>query len=198
MSTEKLQLRKRIKRKKPRFLRQDTHKKSKLANNLRWKKPRGLHSKMRLGKKGYKTGVEVGWGSPKEVKGKNSKGEEEIMIRNIKELEKVDKEKSIVLSSTIGNKKRVEILKKIKEQNLKVSNIKDIEKHIKNIEEKFKERTETKKKKEKEKDEKKKKIEEKTKKEKKDEKKDIEDKVTEEEKKTEEKKKLDKLLTTTE
>ena len=38
-----LKLRKRIKKKKPRFVRQDSHKKPKLKK--KWKKPKGLQSK---------------------------------------------------------------------------------------------------------------------------------------------------------
>ena len=40
-----LELRKRIKRKKPEFIRQDAHKKKSLES--KWRKPKGLHSKMR-------------------------------------------------------------------------------------------------------------------------------------------------------
>ena len=43
---ELLELRKQIKNKKPDFIRQDAHKKKKLGK--KWRKARGLHSKIRL------------------------------------------------------------------------------------------------------------------------------------------------------
>ena len=42
---EELELRKKIKSKKPDFIRQDFHKK---RLKKKWKRPRGLHSKVRL------------------------------------------------------------------------------------------------------------------------------------------------------
>lgn len=44
------------------FIRQDAHKKAKLKNL--WRKPKGLHNKMRLQKKGYRRLPKVGMGTP--------------------------------------------------------------------------------------------------------------------------------------
>ena len=50
--SEKLELRKKIKAKKPNFVSQDTHKRKRIRP--RWRKPRGWHSKIRLHKIGYR------------------------------------------------------------------------------------------------------------------------------------------------
>jgi len=181
---KELELRKRIKKKKPNFVRQDSHKKPKLAKN--WRRPRGYHSKMRLGKAGKKLTVSTGYGSPKKAKGLTKEGLKPVLIRSV-DIKDI-KEEGIIISSKLGTKKRLELLKQAKEKGLKVINIKNIDQYIKAIEDKMAAKKEAKKKKEKEKKEK----AEKAKPKKKD---DLADKVSEEDKKEKEKKEKDKLLT---
>ena len=47
-----LEFRKKIKAKKPNFIRQDAHKKGEIKK--KWRRPKGLQSKMRLHKRGYR------------------------------------------------------------------------------------------------------------------------------------------------
>jgi len=61
-----LELRKKIKQRKPEFIRQDAHKKAKLKR--KWVRPRGIDSKIRLGLKGYGKKPSTGWSSPKGTK----------------------------------------------------------------------------------------------------------------------------------
>ena len=60
-------LRKKMKAKKPHFNREDCHKI--MALPIGWRKPNGLHSKMRHRYRGQPAMVEPGWGSPRVVKG---------------------------------------------------------------------------------------------------------------------------------
>jgi len=172
--------------KKPKFIRQDAHKKSKLGQ--KWRRPRGLHSKMRLSKKGYNKSVSIGYGSPKSTRGFDKSGLKLIIIKSLKDIEKIDaKKECIAVAKTTGLRKKVEILKQSVKKGIKVVNIKDVNKFLKDVEEKIKkgkeEKENLKKKKEsKEKEAKKKTIEEKVEK-------------TDEEKKEEEKKEKNKLLT---
>ena len=76
-----------------------------------WRKPRGLHNKLRLGKKGLKP--KIGY--------KKSKKEEVLRISNLNELKKL-KLKEIIISSGIGKKKRLEILKFCEENKIKILN----------------------------------------------------------------------------
>ena len=176
--------------KKLKFTRQDAHKKVRLGN--KWRRPKGLHSKMRIGFKGYNKSVSIGYGSPKSIRGLNKSGLKLIIIKSLKELEKIDaKKECIAVAKTIGLRKKVEILKQAVKKSINVVNIKDIDKFLKDVEEKIKKSKEEKEKLKKKKDLRKKE------KEKEAEKKTIEEKVekTDKEKKEEEKKEKDKVLT---
>ena len=69
---ELLDKRRRIKKKKPDFIMQSAHKKSRLEQ--KWKRPRGIDSKMRLNLKGHQKCVEVGYRSPRAVRGLDKSG----------------------------------------------------------------------------------------------------------------------------
>ncbi|MBW2993007.1 50S ribosomal protein L32e [Candidatus Woesearchaeota archaeon] len=188
---ELLELRKRIKKKKPVFVKQDAHKKTRLKK--KWRKPRGRHSKIRLNIRGYRKGVRKGYGSPRAVYGMHSSGLKEIRISNINGFEKINpKEHGAVIASSVGIKKRIELLKKAKELGIDVLNFREIDKFLKDIEEKQKAKKEEKEKRRKAKETKKKEKEKKAG-EKKEEK--LAEKLTEEEKKEKEKKEKEKILT---
>jgi len=192
MSKLLLELRKKIKAKKPHFVRQDAHKLKKLPDH--WRKPRGLQSKMRLHKKSYRRTVETGWGSPVEVKGTNKEGKKIIIVRNMKQLDLINsKTESVILSSSLGTQKRLVLLKKAKEKGITIDHI-NLDQYIKTAESTFDARIQNKKQSTKEKDEKKKKLEEKSKEKKEKDKKVKEEVVSDEEKKEKDKKELDKLL----
>jgi large subunit ribosomal protein L32e len=176
--------------KKLKFTRQDAHKKVRLGN--KWRRPKGLHSKMRLSKKGYNKSVSIGYGSSRKTIGLDKSGLKLIVIKSLKELEKIDaKNECVAFSKTLGLKKKVEILKQAVKKSINVVNVRDVDVFLKNVEEKIKKTKE-----EKEKLKKKKEVKKKEK-EKAGKKKTIDEKVgkTDEEKKEEEKKERDKLLT---
>lgn len=191
MEEEMLKQRRAMKRKKPKFIRQDAHKKARVSNS--WRRPKGIQSKMRLKRPGYRRSVEVGYGSPAAVKGLSREGLVPVVVKNIADLEKIKKGEAAVISSTVGQRKRIEILNKAKESGIKVLNIKNIDEYLKAVAEKIEKRKEEKKKatkdKEKKKEEKEKKAKEAEKKE------DLAEKLSDEEKKEAEKKERDKLLT---
>ncbi len=183
-----LEQRNALKRKKPTFTRSDSHKKKRLKG--KWRRPRGIQSKVRLKKKGYVRSVEIGWGSPKDAKHLTRDGFQEVMVYNISDLEGITDKQGIVIASSVGARKKIEILKIAIEKKFKVINVKDPAGFINKVEEKISSKKQEKKKKEEIKEkktkEKKKKAEEK--------KEDISDKVDEEEKKEQEKKDKDKML----
>src|SRR3989338_1826253 len=123
---------------KPKFKRRQFMLK-KLKN--KWRKPKGLHNKLRLRKGGKGKVVKIGYG-------KKKKGIEIAIINNIKEL--INAKKDIIISSSVGLKKKVEILEKAKELKLNVLNVKNIDKFMEKIE---KEKEEKKKKEKQEKKE---------------------------------------------
>jgi large subunit ribosomal protein L32e len=187
---ELLGLRKKVKAKKPNFIRQDAHKKAEISK--KWRRPKGIQSKMRLKKKGYRRSPSKGYRSPALIRGLHASGLVLVRIASKKELENVDpKIEGVVINAAVGFKKRTELVKYAKEKGITILNIKNIDEYLKKIDEKLKNKKEEKEKK-KEKKEKKEK-EKKAAKPKKEEK--LAEKLTEEEQKDQEKKEKDKLLT---
>ena len=202
-----LELRKELKDKKPSFIRQDAHKKPKLSRTA-YRRPRGLQSKMRLQKKGYRKIPSSGYSSPSLVRNLTRDGLKPFIVSNLKELDRVDsKTEGVIVSATVGMKKRIEIVKLAIEKKITVINI-DVQTFIKNAEESFKNKKSSQDKKEKARTEKRSKKEKDaskkddtksgtstkngTSKEQKDE--SVEDKITDEDKKDKEKKEKDKIL----
>lgn len=190
MSKKLLEIRKERKAKKPKFIRQDAHKKARLKDH--WRKPKGLQSKMKYKRPGYRRSVEVGWGSPKKVSGLTREGFLPVKISNLSELSKVKEEEIAVISSQVGEKKKIAIIKKAADLGIKIKNFKDSENYVKSSEEKRKKRKEEKAKEMKKKEEKKKQKEKKAEEKKKDE---LAEKLSDEEKKEKEKKEREKILT---
>lgn len=127
-------MRKNIKKKKPFFARQDSHKKKKLGT--KWRKPRGLHSKIRLCKKGYRRSVSKGYKSPLPVRGLHPSGLKEIKVMSVKNMEGIDKEKEgVTIAGNTGLKKKMDIVKNAIEKSITILNIKDPTKFLKETEE---------------------------------------------------------------
>ncbi len=181
---ELLDLRKHIKSRKPDFVRQDAHKQKKLGR--KWRRPKGLHSKIRLNLKGRGRNVSVGYRSPKKVRNLHKSGLWQCIIKSSRDLEGLDAKKNcVIISSSLGNRKRVAILKQVKERGFNVLNIKNPDEYVKKIEDIMV--LKRKEKKEKEKKGKEAKTEKKKEK--------LTEKVGEEKKKEIEKKEKDKILT---
>ncbi|MFH1439903.1 MAG: 50S ribosomal protein L32e [Candidatus Woesearchaeota archaeon] len=161
-----LSLREHIKRRKPNFIRQDANRQKRVGT--RWRKPKGLQSKMRLHKKGNRKSVTKGYKSPAAVYGMLPNGLFPVVVNNQSQLKAVDpKLQAAVISSKVGLRKKIDLIKKAVELNIIIANLKDADKFIKDNDDKMKIKSEEKKKKVTEKEEKKK-VTEKSKKEKKD------------------------------
>jgi len=117
-----LEHRKKLKAKKPKFIRRDGTKKLKLSE--KWRRPKGLQNKLRLRKRGYGRHVEVGWRSPKMVRGLDSSGLQQILIYRVKELENLNSEKQgVIIASNVGAKNKLKIIKACQEAKIKILNI---------------------------------------------------------------------------
>ncbi len=113
-----------IKRKKPNFKRQSWNKKAKLGKSQKkkrkWRVPVGIHSQVRLRKKGYIKRPSIGWGSDKKLRGK-VKGLTEVRIENFKQLEKVPKGDGILIAK-VGRKLREKIIAEAKKLKITILN----------------------------------------------------------------------------
>ncbi|MBW3003300.1 hypothetical protein KY328_01195 [Candidatus Woesearchaeota archaeon] len=158
---DKLELRKRIKSKKPRFVRQDSHKKVKLGK--KWRKPRGSDNKVRIGFKSYRKKVKIGYGSPRDVEGFDPSGVLPVVVSNMLELTSIKDGQGVVFSSRLGVRKKVGLIKKAMQLKLKILNIKDPQKYLTDVEQRFAKKKQDKEKALKEKEAKKKELEKKAK-----------------------------------
>jgi len=103
-----LRVRRVLKSKKPEFRRYQAHKKKALDDS--WRRPRGIHNKLRRRFAGKGNVVQVGYGAPRAVRGLHPSGYEEVLVRTVEELEAVDPARQVVrIASTVGTKKRLEI-----------------------------------------------------------------------------------------
>lgn len=127
-----LEIRKESKERKPEFIRQDNPKRRKL--NYKWRKPKGIHSKIRHHFKGRRKMPSPGYKSPRKVKGLHASGLEIISVSSIDDITKIKKEsQGAVVSKSVGMKKRLGIFKKAKELNINVLNL-NVDEQIKKIE----------------------------------------------------------------
>jgi large subunit ribosomal protein L32e len=116
---------KKIRAKRLMFLRYDWDKFYRIGRQETWRKPKGIDNPMRLELKGSPLKVKVGYGSLNDIKGLHPSGLKPVIVRNKKELEKLSNLKNeviVILSSTLGLKKRLELLRRAQELGLKVAN----------------------------------------------------------------------------
>ena len=127
-----LEIRNEIKERKPVFIRQDNPKRRKL--NYKWRKPKGIHSKIRHKFKGRRKMPSPGYKSPIKAKGLHSSGLKIINVHSIGELNELrNQNEGIVVAKNVGMKKQLEIFKKAKELDIQVLNL-NVDGQIKKIE----------------------------------------------------------------
>ena len=130
---ELLALRSSMKKRKPNFIRQDINKRKNLEP--KWVKPRGRHSKLRNQKRGRGSSPSIGYSSPKAVRGLTKEGYKHIVVNNLNEIKQI--KDPFFISSRVGNKTRLEMLRSAKQKGLMVLNFKDLDKALKNVEDRF-------------------------------------------------------------
>ncbi len=113
-----LDARKTIKSKKPDFKRQDSHKLVRLG--AAWRAAKGRHNKYRT----YRNGAmpSPSYGSPAKVRGLHASGLKEVIVANPSDLDSIEKGTAARIRSSVGIRKRVEIIKKAQTQKIKVLN----------------------------------------------------------------------------
>ncbi|MDO8869975.1 MAG: 50S ribosomal protein L32e [Methanobacteriaceae archaeon] len=106
---------------KKKFKRQEYARYKKLGQ--KWRRARGKTSKMRRYEKGKPAMPTVGYGSPKATRGLHPSGYQDILVCNVKELEKLDPSiQAGRISSTVGKRKKEMMLLKAKELGIKIFN----------------------------------------------------------------------------
>ncbi|HEX7445355.1 MAG TPA: 50S ribosomal protein L32e [Methanothrix sp.] len=119
MAERLLRVRTRQKSKKPEFNYHDSHKKKRLGTS--WRKPQGLHNKLRQQVAAKGSLVKPGFGSPKAVRGFHPCGYPEMLVNNVAELMKAQGF-VVRIASGVGMKKRLDIQAKASEMGLRILN----------------------------------------------------------------------------
>jgi large subunit ribosomal protein L32e len=122
-----------MKKRMPKFERQEAHVKARLSRSG-WRKPRGFQSKMRLQRKGYNAIVKVGYRTPRVLRGRLENGLLEIAVISPSDLKNIQKDQIALISRTLGNRKRLEVLKEAKKLKQRISNYSNIDAKISEIE----------------------------------------------------------------
>lgn len=139
-----IEVRKKVKTRKPLYKRIQSNQYAKFKKN-KWRAPKGMGNKVRRGRKGHIGVLQVGYSSPKAVRGLNARGEVEIMIKTLADLDKVkEKNEVAMLSAGLGGRKRMLILEEAKKRKISISNVKDIDKAMAALSKEKKEEKKTK------------------------------------------------------
>jgi large subunit ribosomal protein L32e len=116
-----MKLKKRMSQKRPKFVRFESWRYKRLKDH--WRRPKGVDNKMRFNLKGWPKSVNVGWGSPKAVRGLHPSGVEEVMVYNVGDLSIIDPETQVArIGGGVGKRKRSSILAEAVERDIKVLN----------------------------------------------------------------------------
>ena len=108
-------------RKHPKFLPPNYGRKKRVK--IRWRKPRGIDNKKRVGKKIMGASPKIGWRSARNNRGIHPSGAKEVLIRSLKDLDGISNENvAIRIASAVGAKKREAIIKAANERKIPVLN----------------------------------------------------------------------------
>ena len=120
-TTEALAKRAVISGRRPAFKRQEWFRYSKLGES--WRRPKGIHSKMKRNLKRRPPVVDIGFRGPAEVRGLHPSGFEEVLVYNVEGLEGIDpKSQAVRIGGTVGTKKRIVIQDRADELGIRVLN----------------------------------------------------------------------------
>ncbi|HEQ78694.1 MAG TPA: 50S ribosomal protein L32e, partial [Euryarchaeota archaeon] len=88
-----------------------------------WRKPRGVHSKLRRSLKYRIKKVKIGFRGPRLSRGLHPSGFKEVLVHNTADLQKVDPAVECArISRTVGNRKKEAILNRADELGIKILN----------------------------------------------------------------------------
>ena len=121
-SRESARARTRLKKRKPQFKRHEHFKHRKLKDT--WRKAKGRFSSIRLRRKGKGAMPNIGYRTPKPVRGLTHSGYREVIVHNASDVGRIDpKTESALIAHGVGKRKKAEILEAATKAGVTVSNV---------------------------------------------------------------------------
>lgn len=110
------------------FVRRSTLKFSRMGLNRpklqRWRRAVGRHSKIRKNRFGYTKSPRIGFKGARSESGKIN-GKVPLMINSMADFGNAVKDNILIISRKIGAKKKIDLIKKAREMNLHILNVKN-------------------------------------------------------------------------
>ena len=120
-----LKLRRKQKRRKPSFKRQEGYRLKRLRSKggIGWRRPKGRHSKLRQKEKARGRHPSPGYGSPRAARGLSRSGLKEVRISTLSQLRDINpKTEAALIANAVGKAKRGRIIEQAKKTGVKVMN----------------------------------------------------------------------------
>lgn len=121
MKTRQVTQRKKLKARIPKVVRQESWRYQRVKEA--WRRPRGVTNKMRRRQRGWPKTVSAGYKTPNELRHLHPSGLREVNVNRVEDLERLDAKTYVArISHTVGEKKRVAIVNRAKELQIRIVN----------------------------------------------------------------------------
>ena len=110
------------KKKHPKFFRQNYGRTDRKRISEGWKRPRGHDNKKRAKHSSAGAEPNIGWRNALVVRGMHPTGLREVLVFNVRDVEKVQRGNAVRIAAGVGRMKRAGIIAKARELNLKILN----------------------------------------------------------------------------
>jgi len=128
-----IDLRKKIKSKRPSFRRVESWRYKRVTDS--WRKARGIDSRTRIKSKSGVKSPSAGYRGPKKVRGIHPSGYTEVRVETIAEIEGLNpKNQAIKISSKLGARKRIALIDYAQVRNFKILNLGISQKELESLE----------------------------------------------------------------
>ena len=116
-----MKLRKRMSQRRPKFAQFESWRYVRIKDH--WRQPKGIDNHMRQNRKGWPRSVNIGYGSPRSVRGLHPSGMEEVAVYNLGDLAIIDPETQVArIGGSVGARKRSTIVSEAGKQGIRVLN----------------------------------------------------------------------------